>query len=161
LSNPSRCHFGIVGSIYNTNGNKPFSLIDRMKPYNYLYDVIHDNLNKLLAKNVGPILLLDFAKIPKGWDIDKWMYFARVNNIAVVDSFNEGSYGASTGKLAGGLNNASQGVINAEVGNSIQQYINILEYLKNEMSEVSGISKQREGQISNRETVGGVERATL
>jgi hypothetical protein len=30
-----------------------------------------------------------------------------------------------------------------------------------EMAEVSGITKQREGQISNRETVGGVERATL
>ena len=29
------------------------------------------------------------------------------------------------------------------------------------MSDVAGISKQREGQISNRETVGGVERATL
>ena len=40
-------------------------------------------------------------------------------------------------------------------------YINILEYLKAEMSEVVGITKQREGQISNRETVGGVERATL
>ena len=33
--------------------------------------------------------------------------------------------------------------------------------VKMEMSEVVGISKQREGQISNRETVGGVERATL
>jgi hypothetical protein len=30
-----------------------------------------------------------------------------------------------------------------------------------EMAEVAGITKQREGQISNRETVGGVERATL
>ena len=30
-----------------------------------------------------------------------------------------------------------------------------------EMADVAGISKQREGQISNRETVGGVERATL
>lgn len=29
------------------------------------------------------------------------------------------------------------------------------------MSEVAGISPQREGQVSNRETVGGVERATL
>ena len=29
------------------------------------------------------------------------------------------------------------------------------------MAEVSGISRQREGQVSNRETVGGVERATL
>ena len=30
-----------------------------------------------------------------------------------------------------------------------------------EMSEVAGITRQREGQVSNRETVGGVERATL
>jgi len=30
-----------------------------------------------------------------------------------------------------------------------------------EMSEDTGISKQREGQVANRETVGGVERATL
>lgn len=30
-----------------------------------------------------------------------------------------------------------------------------------EMSEVAGITRQREGQIANRETVGGVERATL
>jgi hypothetical protein len=30
-----------------------------------------------------------------------------------------------------------------------------------EMSEVAGITKQREGQISNRETVGGVERSML
>lgn len=37
----------------------------------------------------------------------------------------------------------------------------MLEFIKMEMSEVVGISKQREGQISNRETVGGVERATL
>ncbi|MCI5628669.1 MAG: hypothetical protein MR346_03450 [Clostridium sp.] len=29
------------------------------------------------------------------------------------------------------------------------------------MADVAGISKQREGEISNRETVGGVERATL
>jgi len=49
LSNPSRCHFGIVGSVYNSNDNKPFSLVDMAKPYNYLYDVIHDRLNKNLA----------------------------------------------------------------------------------------------------------------
>ena len=161
LSNPSRCHFGIVGSIYNLNENRPFSLVDRMKPYAYLYDAVHDRLNKLMSKNWGKIIQLDFAKVPKGWDIEKWMYFAKTNNIAVIDSFKEGNIGAATGKLAGALNNASSGVIDAELGNIIQQNINLLEFIKMEMSEVAGISKQREGQISNRETVGGVERATL
>lgn len=161
LTNPSRCHFGIVGSIYNLNDGKPYSLVDMMKPYNYLYDVIHDRLNKMMAKNWGKIITLDLAKVPKDWKIDKWLYFAKKNNIAVIDSFKEGMVGAATGKLAGALNNASSGVIDAELGNSIQMYINMLEFIKMEMSEVVGISRQREGQVSNRETVGGVERATL
>ena len=161
LSNPSRCHFGIIGSIYNLNDDKPFSLVDMMKPYNYLYDTIHDRLNKLISRNWGMLINLDLAKVPKGWEIDKWMYFAKTNGIVVTDSFKEGNFGAATGKLAGALNNASSGVINAELGNTIQQYTNLLEFIKMEMSDVSGISKQREGQISNRETVGGVERATL
>lgn len=161
LNNPSRCHFGIVGSIYNLNDDKPFSLVDMMKPYNYLYDAIHYRLNKLIDKNWGKIIELDLAKVPDGWDIAKWLYYAYNNNIAVVNSFNEGKVGAATGKLSGALNNASRGVIDAELGNIIQQHINLLEFIKLEMADVAGISKQREGQISNRETVGGVERATL
>jgi hypothetical protein len=163
MSNPSRCHFGFIGSIYNLNDGKPFSMVDIMKPYNYLYDVIHDRLNRLLARNMGKLVRLDLSKIPqsKGWDVDKWLYFAKTCGIAVEDSFNEGDYGASTGKLAGGLNNATNGVVDAELGNTIQQYMQLLEFIKNEMSDVAGISRQREGQISNRETVGGVERATL
>jgi len=145
LSNPSRCHFGIVGSIYNLNDSKPFSLVDMMKPYNYLYDAIHDRLNKAIASNWGKIITVDLAKVPKGWDMEKWLHYAKINKIAVVDSFKEGNIGASTGKLAGGLNNASSGVIDAETGNYIQQQINLLEFIKMEMSEVAGIAKQREG----------------
>lgn len=161
LSNPSRCHFGIIGSIYNLNDTRPFSLIDKMKPYNYLYDVIHDRLNKAIANNWGDILEMDLSKVPKGWTIDKWIYYAKINHLAVIDSFKEGTIGASTGKLAGALNNAGKGMISTNIGNYIQQQINLLEFIKMEMAEAAGITPQREGQVSNRETVGGVERATL
>lgn len=161
LSNPSKCHFGIIGSLYNLNDSKPYSLVDMMKPYNYLYDAIHDRLNKSIAANWGRILELDLAMVPKGWDIEKWLYYAKVAHIGVKDSFNEGNVGQATGKLAGGFANSSRGVIDAETGNNIQNNINLLEFIKMEMAEVAGISKQREGQVSNRETVGGVERANL
>ena len=161
LSNPSRCHFGIIGQIYSRDGDTPFSLVDIMKPYAYLYDVVQDRLNKTLARNHGKVIELDFAKTPKNWDPDKWLYFLTTHGIAVKDSFKEGDIGAATGKLAGGLNNASSGVIDASLGNEIVQYINLLEWISNQTGELAGISKQREGQISNRETVGGVERATL
>jgi len=87
------------------------------------------------------------------------MHFAVTNKIAVVDSFKEGNKGASTGKLAGGMNNIGGRSIDMETGNYIQQHMNLLEFIKMEMGEIAGVSRQREGQISNRETVGGVERA--
>lgn len=161
LSDPSRCHLGIVGTIYNLNDDRPFSFVDMLKPYAYLYDVFHDRLNKLIARNWGSLLRLDLAKKPKGWDVEKWLYYAKTMGLVVEDSFNEGMVGAATGKLAGGLNNASTGVIAVSDGNQIQQYIMLLNFISEEMASSIGISKQREGQIANRETVGGVERSTL
>lgn len=159
LDNPSKCHAGIIGQIYNTNQGKAVSLMDRMKNYQYLYDAIWDRLNKAIATNYGKIYELDIAKIPSNWEVDKWMHFAITNKIAVVDSFKEGNHGAATGKLAGSMNAAGSRSIDMETGNYIQQHIQLLEYIKSEMGEIAGVSAQREGQISNRETMGGVERA--
>lgn len=161
LSNPSRCHFGIVGTIYNLNGDKPFSMVDMMKPYNYLYDVLHYRISDAIAASWGTLAEVDIDKIPRGWSFDKWLYFAKVNHLAISSSFNEGTEGAAKGKLAGALNNNTQRIISDASGNYIQQLMNLAEWVKVEMGEIVGINRQREGQIANRETVGGVERATL
>lgn len=161
ISNPSRCHFGIIGTIYNLNESMPYSLVDMMKPYNYMYDAIHAKLVDLIATNWGKLLEMDLALKPKGWEVDKWIYFAKANKVLIKDSFNEGAKGAATGKLAGGLNNATKGYIDADWGSSIQNYINLLQWTKDSMSDIVGINKQREGSIQNRETVGGIERAVM
>ena len=59
------------------------------------------------------------------------------------------------------MNNNTNGVLDAETGSYIQNHINLMEFIKSEMGDVAGISRQREGQTSSRETVGGIERATL
>jgi hypothetical protein len=158
-NNPSKGHLGVVGQIYNTNQGRAVSLIDRGKNLQYMYDAIFDRLNKAIASNYGKIMELDLSKVPSGWEIEKWMHFAVVNKIAVVDSFKEGNHGASTGKLAGGFNTQGGRVIDMETGSYIQQHIQLLEFIKMELGEICGVTKQREGQISNRETVGGVERS--
>lgn len=158
-NNPSRGHLGIIGQIYNTNQGKAVSLVDRAKNFQYMYDAIFDRLNKAISSNYGKIMELDISKIPANWEIEKWMHFAVVNKIAVIDSFKEGNHGASTGKLAGNMNTQGGRVMDMETGSYIQQHIQLLEFIKMEMGELCGVSKQREGQIENRETVGGVERS--
>jgi len=159
LSNPSKCHPGVVGEIYNTGQGRAVSLIDRMKQYQYLYDVIWDRLNTAIAKNLGKILLLDISTVPDGWDPAKWLHYASSIGIGFMDGFKEGSKGAAMGKLAGATNGSNTRAIDLETGNYIQQHISLLDFIKMEMGTVGGISNQREGNVSNRETVGGVERS--
>tara|TARA_R110002012_G_scaffold59232_1_gene154652 strand:- start:45 stop:2435 length:2391 start_codon:yes stop_codon:yes gene_type:complete len=150
---------GIVGQIYNTNDAKAVSLVDRAKPFQYLYDISWYRINEALSKYLGSIVELDIAKIPKDWSITKWLYFARKSGISVVDSFKEGQRGQAKGKLAGSVGNTTGKVLEQRVGDFIQTHIEMMEFAKAQMDEVTGVSRQRLGNTENRETVGGIERA--
>lgn len=156
MENPSKCHPGIVGRIYNTNDNLGVSLMDRMKPYQYLYNILAYRTELMISKNYGKIMRLPLHEIPENWEIDKWLAFAQGMNIAVVDAFKEGNKGAATGKLAGAMNQNAP-VIDMEMGNSIQLYMNMMQFIKNELGEISGVSQSRQGQIQTRKAVGNVE----
>lgn len=158
MENPSKCHPGIIGTVYNTNDNQGVSLMDRMKPYQYMYNILAYNTELAVSKNYGKIMRLNLAEIPENWQIDQWLSFAQGMNIAVYDSFKEGNKGAAQGKLAGSMNQNSP-VIDMEMGNTIQLYMNMMAFIKQQMGEIAGVSDQRQGQIENREAVGNVERS--
>ncbi|NDB58375.1 hypothetical protein EB001_08005 [bacterium] len=157
MENPSKCSPGIIGTIYQTNDNSAVSLMDRMKPYQYMYNILMYNVELAIAKNHGKIMSLDLARIPENWDLDQWMSIAQSMNLAIYDSFKEGNKGAAKGKLAGGQQLPTP-VIDLEMGNTIQLYIEMLSYIKHELGEISGISEARQGQISTEEAVGNVQR---
>lgn len=157
MENPSKCNPGIIGTIYNTNDNRGVSLMDRMKPYQYLYNILAYNTELMVSKNLGKIMRLDLAYIPEEWETDKWLSFAIGMNMAVQDSFNEGHKGIAQGKLAGTMQQNNP-VIDMQMGDSIQLYMNMMAFIKQEMGEISGVSEARQGQISTREAVGNVER---
>ena len=159
LSNPSACNPGFVGRYYSTGQQRATSLLERMKSYQYLYNIVQDRLNRLLAKNKGKILVLDLAMVPNDWEVEQWMHYLSTMNIAVKNSFNEGQRGAALGKMAGNVGRGDHSYIDMDQGQNIQQHIGLLQYIKSEMAEISGVTDQRLGQIDNRETVGGVERS--
>lgn len=158
FTNRSAGASGYVGTLYNVNSTITRSLMDIMKPYQYLYDEFMDRIKDAFAKFKGPMIELDFAKMPEGWQPEKWMHYAENMGYLIVDSFKEGNKGASTGKLAGGFNTTNK-VLNPDLGNYIQHHIMMLEYIEKQLGIISGIPDQRMGEIHNRETVGGVERA--
>lgn len=159
MNQPSFNSCGIIGQIYNTSDAESVTMVDKAKPFQYLYDISWYRVNEALSKYMGSIVELDLAKIPKGWNVTKWLYFARKSGISVVNSFREGQKGAAKGKLAGGVGNTTGKVLEQRIGDFIQVHMEMMEYAKAQMDEITGVSRQRLGQVENRETVGGVERA--
>ncbi len=157
INNPIQTHSGIVGTIYKTNDNVAMSLMDRMKPYQYMYNILMYNTELFISKNWGKIMKFPLNEIPKNWDMDKWMSFVKGMNISFIDMFKPGS------ELNPNINNAHvqsyNNVIDMEMGNSIQLYLDMAQYVKQELGEISGVNSQRQGQIESRELVGSVERA--
>ncbi len=159
LDNPYFCRLGYTGFIYEATNSQSVSLIDRLKPYQYLYDIISYRLEIAFASDQGKKFIMDVAQIPasQGIDIDRWLYYLKEMNIAFINSFEEGKKGAATGQLANKFNQFQ--AIDLSLSQSIQQYINMLDYIKQQVAFVSGVTPQRLGAINNSELVGNVERS--
>ena len=158
LDNPYVCKLGYSGLIYNATNSVSVSLIDRLKPYQYLYNIISYRLELAFASDMGKIMLMDLAQIPRseGMDIEKWMYYLRAMKIAFINSFEEGKKGQATGKFSNF--NQFQSV-DMSLANVIQQYIQTLDYIKSQVAFISGVSPQRLGAIASNELVGNVQRS--
>ena len=159
MNNPSICLPPYVGTVFNINSSEGVSLMDRVKPYKYLYNIYMRRTELASARNKGVISELDLALIPDGWDEEMVMMYAEANGYMVTDSFKEGNKGQSIGKLASTVRQRGLDVINLNSADVIRANLELARYVKNELAEISGVSPQREGQVSNRETLGGVERS--
>lgn len=158
LDNPYVCKLGYTGYIYNSTNSQSVSLIDRLKPYQYLYNILMYRLELAFASDQGKIFLMDLAQIPRseGIDIEKWMYYLKAMKIGFINSHEEGRKGAQTGKISN-FNQFQS--IDLSLANTIQQYIQTLEYIHQQVYFISGVSPQRMGSIQQRELVGNVEKS--
>ena len=154
IDNPSICKSGYTGLIYNARNSESVSLIDRMKAYQYLYNIIFYRLELALAKSKGKVALMDVAQIPggEGWDVDKWMYYLDAMGIMFINSAEEGNRGQQSHF------NQFQS-IDLTMGNYIQTHIALLAQIEDKIGQLAGVSRQREGQTMASELVGNVERS--
>lgn len=157
-NNPSKVLPPYVGTVYKI-GDKAYSLIDRIRPYKYLYNITMTRAELASARNKGNLVELDLARIPEGWEPDIWMMYAEINGWFLTDSFKEGNEGASVGKLLNTINNRGPATLNLDASQAIISNLEFARYIKNEINEITGITPQREGMTSNRETLGGINRS--
>lgn len=157
--NISEVKLPYVGRVYNATNSIQTSLVDLIKPHQYLYNIIWYRLEAEIAKAKGKKMVMDIAQIPRseGIDLDKWMYFFDNTGIAFINSFEEGR-----DQFQGKTSDFNQ-FTNVDMGlsQSVGQYINILAKIEQEIDRMVGITPQREGQVQATETATSTKAAVI
>ena len=136
LDNPSKCKLPINGRRYSDINTTNISLVKLGVPYQLNYNIYKYRLELSIAKSKDIIAQFDINMIPKKWDMDKFMYYVEGSGIAWVDYNKEGIQ----------LNPQHQSVMDMSI-KTIQQYVTLLESILQEWEKISGVSRQRQGEI--------------
>lgn len=147
IDRPTVHKLGYHGVSMSNMNAEPVSLMDRMKPYQYLYFVVMHKLKKLIAKDQGKLFHFDVTMIPDELGLEKTMYYLQemdidfynpLKNMDVAGAFQRSKVTSSTDR-----SNMQH----------IVQYINLLNYLDQMISDVAGVSRPMEGQTQGNQAV--------
>jgi len=157
MDNPYESKLPYIGRVYNSTNSICTSMVDLMKPYQYLYNIMWYRLEAEIAKSKGKKFVMDLALIPKtqGWNMDKWMYQFDTHGIAYINSLEEGRPGDPNSVSK--FNQFTS--IDMTMSQTVVQYMGIMDKLEDMIGEISGVNRQRQGQTFSSETQGGIERA--
>lgn len=160
--NPNSQKLPYTGVVYNNTNSSPRSLVSMMKPLQYMYIVIWYRLELAMARDKGKVVTMDITQIPKSMNIDvaKWMHYLGALGVNFVNPYEEGW--DIPGREGGKPSQFNQiTALDLTMANTIDQYINLMDKIESMVSEITGVTKQREGTISSNELVGNVERSVV
>lgn len=160
--NPNSQRLPYTGVIYNNTNSRPRGLVSMMKPLQYMYIVLWYRLELAMARDKGKVVTMDITQIPKSMNIDvaKWMHYLSALGVNFVNPYEEGwDIPGREGGKPSQFNQIS--ALDLTMANTIDQYINLMDKIESMLSEISGVSKQREGSIASNELVGNVERSVV
>jgi hypothetical protein len=141
------------GAIHDNVNSEPVSLLDRMKPWQYYYNIIMYRIEMLMASDKGKIMLMNMNLIPKseGITLDKWLYYADALKIGFMNPSEEGNKTINTDVT----NSVKE--IDMSLVSDIEKYIRLAEYIEQKTGRVVGITPEIEGQIANSALVGNTQ----
>ena len=160
IDNPNSQKLPYTGAVYSNTNSKPRSLVSILKPLQYMYIVLWYRLELAIARDKGKVINMDIAQIPKSMGItpERWLHYLSSVGVNFINPY-EGNPSDPNGSRASSFNQFSS--VDLTMGNVIAEYIQLMDKIEYLAGVISGITEQRQGQVSTQELVGNVERSVL
>lgn len=135
------------GAIYDNMNSQPTAPMDRMKVYQYYYNIVMYRLELLLSSDKGKKVLMNIKAIPEaaGIDVEKWQYFFESSPFMWYSTDEEGMSQADVNTIAK--------TIDLSLASDINRYIELAEYLEQKCGKSVGITDSVLGQTSASKSV--------
>lgn len=146
-TDPYDVRLGYHGVTYSAMNAPAVSLMDRMKPFQYLYFLIMHKVKRFIAQDQGKVFHFDTTMIDPKVGLEKTLYYLKEMNI---DFYNPLMNAEQAGWAQRAKVHGSTDWSNMQ---NILAYVQLLDAIDAQISDVAGINKQREGQISPTEAV--------
>lgn len=156
LKEPYKVKLGYHGLSYNNMNASNVSLVDRAKPFQYLYFIVLHKMKDVLAKDMPPLTMIDMSMIPKTLTNEQWLYYYK-QGLGFYDpnQNNEGNPQQNSGTKGPAFE------VDRSVMQHVNNYVEILSWLDNQISEVMGVTKQREGNTGQYETATNAQQSIV
>lgn len=160
IDNPNSQKLPYTGAVYSNTNSKPRSLVSILKPLQYMYIVLWYRLELAIARDKGKVITMDITQIPKSMGItpERWLHYLSSVGVNFINPY-EGNPSDPNGSRASAFNQFGQSDLT--MGNVIAEYIQLMDKIEYLAGVISGITEQRQGQVSTHELVGNVERSVL
>lgn len=157
LNKLHECKLSYVGTAYDNLNSQVTSAMDRVKAFQYFYNIIQYRIEMLMASDKGKKILMNLNAIPKslGIDLQKWLYYMDATNVSFVNPAEEGMRGASQDVT----NLAKE--IDMSLTSQINQYIQLAEYIDKKAGAALGISPQMEANIAATDAVTNTKQSII
>ena len=151
LNDMFQCKLPYYGASFDNLNSEVTSLMDRMKVWQYYYNIIMYRLELLLASDKGKLMLMNINAIPRsaGIDIEKWLYYAEALKIGWVNPNEEGNKGLDVTNMAK--------EINMSLMSDIQKYVELASYIDEQCGKSVGLNDSMLGGISASASVGNTQ----
>lgn len=143
------------GIVYNNTNAAQISTMERMRPFQMLFLIVMHKLKKLIARDRGMVIPIDTSRLPGNMELEEMLYYLDELDIYLYNSLENAQKEGAAQRA--GIDNA----INRSSANHILQYVQILNYLDEQIGEVAGVSRPREGQTSPYDAVTNVQQSII
>jgi hypothetical protein len=147
IDNPFQIRGPYTGTIYSSRNSHPIAIADLGKPWQFLYNVVINQIIELMKTDIGRVLLGLNEQIPKNMSPTQWMTYIKKYKVALINATRDGDLRSL------GIDPQYWKSIDLSHTQEVSQKIELLEYIEKKMTQSMSYNPNRLGQQSPYESV--------